>query len=216
MKLEKILKGLGYKNIIGVDECNVFSLAGYIIACAIIMDLSKPIIKDIKDSKLLTRKKREKLFPLVKKRSKFISIGKVYPREINQLGIYLSHILAKQRAIINIIKKLRNKRGIVIICDGAFNLKLEKIGIGSASILAFPNADQKVYSVSCASIIAKVLLDRSMARLHKKYPMYQWDRNTGCPTKAHYKAIYDHGLVPIWHRENFCKQFPQLKEFFYV
>jgi len=208
-RLEKILYQSGYDYIIGIDEVNVMSLAGVELACAIAMKKDSKIIPGVKDSKLLSRIQRERLYPKIKKNAEFISIGYTYVREIDEIGIYKGHILAKQRALNKILRKIPKRYNICIICDGRFKLNVDR----TISYLAFPNADLLNYTVACASIVAKVVYDRHITWLSKKYPYYNFESNTGCPCKSHYLKIYEYGLSPV-HRKEFCKSFPQLKEFF--
>ncbi len=178
------------KIISGVDEVGRGSLIGPVYAAAVI--LNKSINKKfLKDSKILTKSKREILSKYIKKNSLW-SIGKASVEEIEQINILQASLLAMKRAI----KKLKKKPSLVLI-DGnrvpyIKNYKLKSIIKG----------DKKNASISAASIIAKVTRDRMITSLAKKFKGYHWDKNYGYGTKQHLKAIKNLGIT-THHRKTF-------------
>ena len=178
------------KIIAGVDEVGRGSLIGPVYAAAVILNISINK-KLLKDSKSLTKSKREILSKYIKKNSIW-SIGKASVKEIEKLNILNSSLLAMKRAI----KKLRKKPFLVLI-DGnnlpeMKNYKLKSIIKG----------DQKIPAISAASIIAKVTRDKMITNLGKKFKGYYWDQNYGYGTRKHLKAIRNLGIT-IHHRKTF-------------
>tara|TARA_B100001175_G_C19150562_1_gene468014 strand:- start:51 stop:611 length:561 start_codon:yes stop_codon:yes gene_type:complete len=178
------------KIIAGVDEVGRGSLIGPVYAAAVI--LNKSINKKmLKDSKKLTKSKREFLSKYIKKNSIW-SIGKASVKEIEKINILQASLLAMKRAI----KKLKKKPSIVLI-DGN---KLPEIK--NYNLKAIIKGDQKIPCISAASIIAKVTRDKMIANLGKKFKGYYWDQNYGYGTKQHLKAIKDLGITHQ-HRKTF-------------
>tara|TARA_B100000965_G_scaffold373770_1_gene364461 strand:- start:123 stop:683 length:561 start_codon:yes stop_codon:yes gene_type:complete len=178
------------KIIAGVDEVGRGSLIGPVYAAAVI--LNKSINKKLlKDSKNLTKNKREILSKYIKKNSVW-SIGKASVKEIEKINILQASLLAMKRAI----KKLKNKPALVLI-DGN---KLPKIK--NYNLKSIIRGDQKIPSISAASIIAKVARDKKISNLAKKFKGYYWDKNFGYGTKQHLKAIKNLGIT-CQHRKTF-------------
>ena len=178
------------KIIAGVDEVGRGSLVGPVYAAAVI--LNKSINKKIlKDSKSLAKYKREILSKYIKKNSIW-AIGKASVREIEKINILQASLLAMRRAI----KKLRRKPSLVLI-DGN---KLPKIK--NFKLRSIIKGDQKIPSISAASIIAKVTRDKMITNLGKKFKGYKWDKNYGYGTKEHLKAIRNLGIT-THHRRSF-------------
>jgi len=178
------------KIIAGVDEVGRGSLIGPVYAAAVI--LNKSVKKKLlKDSKKLTKSRREFLSKYIKKNSIW-SIGKASVEEIEKINILQASLLAMQRAI----KKLKQKPSLVLI-DG--NKMPDMKNYNLKSII---KGDQKIPSISAASIIAKVTRDKIITNLSKKFKGYYWDQNYGYGTKQHLKAIKKLGIT-IQHRKTF-------------
>jgi len=178
------------KVIAGVDEVGRGSLIGPVYAAAVI--LKKPInMKLLRDSKSLTKSKREILSKYIKKNSIW-SIGKASIKEIDKINILNASLLAMKRAI----KKLKKKPTLVLI-DGNKLPEIENYNLKSII-----KGDQKIPSISAASIIAKVTRDKMITNLGKKFKGYYWDQNFGYGTKQHLKAIKNLGIT-CQHRKTF-------------
>ena len=178
------------KIIAGVDEVGRGSLVGPVYAAAVI--LKKSInTKLLKDSKSISSSKRKVLFSYIKKNSIW-AIGKASLKEIEQLNILNASLLAMKRAI----KKLKKKPSHVLIDGNKLpelkNYKLKSIIKG----------DQKIPSISAASIIAKVTRDKMISNLSKKFKGYSWQKNFGYGTSQHLRAIKVLGITKH-HRRNF-------------
>ena len=178
------------KIIAGVDEVGRGSLIGPVYAAAVI--LNKSVNKKIlKDSKSLTKTKREILSKYIKENSIW-AIGKASVKEIEKINVLQASLLAMKRAI----KKLEKKPSLVLI-DGN---KLPEIK--NYNLRSIVKGDQKIPSISAASIIAKVTRDKVITTLGKKFKGYYWDQNYGYGTKKHLKAIKTLGITNQ-HRKNF-------------
>ena len=174
----------------GVDEVGRGSLIGPVYAAAVILD--KSINKKmLKDSKSLTKLRREILSKYIKKNSIW-SIGKAGVKEIEKINILQASLLAMKRAV----KKLKKKPSLILI-DG--NKLPELKGYKLKAII---KGDQKIPSISAASIIAKVTRDKIISKLGKKFKGYYWDQNYGYGTKKHLKAIKKLGIT-VHHRKTF-------------
>ena len=178
------------KTIAGVDEVGRGSLIGPVYAAAVILNKSINS-KLLKDSKTLTKEKREILFNYIKKNSIWAT-GKASVKEIDKINILQASLLAMKRAI----KKLKKKPSQVLI-DG------NKIpDLKNYNLRAIVKGDKKIPCISAASIIAKVTRDKFIKTLAKKNKGYQWDQNFGYGTKQHLRAIKKLG-VNKHHRKTF-------------
>ena len=178
------------KIIAGVDEVGRGSLIGPVYAAAVI--LNKTIDqKLLKDSKSIPKLKREALYLYIKKNSIW-AIGQASVKEIEKINILHASLLAMKRAII----KLKKKPSLVLIDGNKIpdlkNYNLEYIIKG----------DQKIPSISAASIVAKVSRDKFITKLSKQFSNYGWNTNSGYGTKEHLKAIKKFGITK-YHRKTF-------------
>jgi ribonuclease HII len=178
------------KLIAGVDEVGRGSLVGPVYAAAVI--LNKSINKKILvDSKKLTKSKRESLANYIKKNSIW-SIGKASVKEIEKNNILHASLLAMKRAIMKL-----NKKPSLVLIDGNKIPKIKNYKLNSII-----KGDQKIPSISAASIVAKVTRDKMISDLSKKFKGYHWDRNFGYGTKHHLAAIKCLGITSH-HRKTF-------------
>ena len=178
------------KIIAGVDEVGRGSLIGPVYAAAVI--LKKSINRKLlKDSKSLTKTQREILAKYIKKNSIW-ALGSASVKEIEKINILNASLLAMKRAI----KKLKKKPSLVLI-DGN---KLPEIK--NYKLKSIIKGDQKIPSISAASIIAKVSRDQLITKLSKKFSRYFWDKNAGYGTKNHLSAIKKYGVTKH-HRKTY-------------
>ena len=178
------------KKVAGVDEVGRGSLVGPVCAAAVIFKKNIDKTK-IKDSKKLSKEKRNILEKYIKKNSIW-SVGSASLKEIEKLNILNASLLAMKRSI----KKLKIKPTSTLI-DG--NKLPEMKGYKLKSVI---RGDQKISEISAASIIAKVARDRLITNMSKKFKEYAWDKNVGYGTKEHLKAIKKFGITKH-HRKNF-------------
>jgi len=179
------------KNIItaGVDEVGRGCLAGPVVSAAII--LKKGInLSLLKDSKKITFNKRIKIAKHIKLNSIY-AVGMASVEEILEINILQAALLSMKRAI----EKLPVKPELILI-DGNFAPK------GLTNFKTIINGDEKVKSISAASIIAKVYRDELMIKLSEKFKNYAWERNFGYGTKAHIEGLKKFGITSH-HRKGF-------------
>ena len=178
------------KIIAGVDEVGRGSLIGPVYAAAVILNKSINQ-KLLKDSKSLSKSKREILSKYIKENAVW-SIGKASVEEIEKINILQASLLAMKRAI----KNLKKKPTLVLV-DGN---KLPEIK--NYKLRSMIKGDEKIASISAASIIAKVTRDKMISGLGKKFKGYYWDKNYGYGTKEHLRAIKNLGIT-TQHRKTF-------------
>lgn len=176
--------------IAGVDEAGRGPLAGPVIAAAVILDPNKPI-EGLADSKKLTERQREKLFSTIREHALAWAVARATPTEIDDINILQASLLAMKRAV----EKLPIQPQLALV-DGN---KCPKLTI---PVRAIVRGDQTEPAISAASIVAKVLRDRYMLFLDKKYPQYGFAKHKGYPTAAHIEAIRSAGVSRV-HRVTF-------------
>ncbi|HET7472776.1 MAG TPA: ribonuclease HII [Candidatus Limnocylindrales bacterium] len=193
LRHERRLWNAGHERVAGVDEVGVAPTCGAVVAAAVIMKPGCHRIPGVRDSKTLSMAQREKLAPLIRKRAVAVAVGAASVREIDQLNIYHATHLAMRRAI----SRLGGHDHVIV--DGNRIVGFE------AQVGPYTNVvdgDAKVYSIACASVVAKVVRDRMMAKLAARYPGYGWEHNQGYATRDHRDAIRALGLTPF-HRRSF-------------
>ena len=175
------------KLVAGVDEVGRGCLAGPVIAAAVILRKNIP---GLKDSKKLSRKKREELSLIIMQNSYF-SFGSSSPKEIDKINILQASLLAMKRAILN----LSVEPGKILI-DG---IHKPDLNTDTQTIIS---GDSYIDEISAASIIAKVYRDNLMMQFDKEYPNFYFSSHMGYGTKMHKAAIKKYGITPI-HRKTF-------------
>jgi len=188
---ECIVKGKRF--ICGIDEVGRGPLAGPVVACACIMDLTD-IIEGVDDSKKLSEKKREALFEEIKSRAICYSICEIDHKEIDEINI----LNATKKCMLKCVNELVIKPDVLLIDAVKLDTDIEQVNI--------IKGDAQSYSIACASILAKVYRDRLMKEYAKEYPEYSFEKNAGYGTKAHRDAIQEFGPCKI-HRKTFIKNF---------
>ena len=174
----------------GVDEAGRGPLAGPVVAAAVILDDLKPI-KGLKDSKVLSAKRREALFDEIRAKALCCCIAEASVDEIDQLNILHATMLAMRRAV----EGLRLPPAKVLV-DG------NRLPVLKVPAEAIVKGDAKVQAISAASILAKVHRDRLCSGLHDEYPDYGFATHKGYPTPEHLAALREHGPTPA-HRRSF-------------
>ncbi|MCW2118707.1 ribonuclease HII [Flavobacterium sp. 7A] len=203
----------------GTDEAGRGCLAGPVTAAAVILplDFENEILND---SKQLSEKVREKLKPLIEAKAVTFAVTHLYPKEIDEINILNSSMKAMQECILKL-----NPSPEYIIVDGnrAINAKIgQKSKSGKKltkeeieKLKAIPNqsiikGDSKYLSIAAASVLAKTYRDEYMNIIHEEFPMYNWKKNKGYPTKEHREAIRKYGPTK-YHRMSFRLLPEQLK-----
>ena len=180
-----------YKFIAGIDEAGRGPLAGPVVVAAVILDRDS-YIEDLNDSKLISEKKREKLFLEIMEKSQDWKIKIIPSQKIDEINILQATLYGMEQVVMAL-----NIRPDICLIDGN-NIPT---GIKSFS-KAIIKGDAKYASIAAASILAKVTRDRIMKEMHEKFPVYNFKKNKGYPTREHISAINRYGITPL-HRKTF-------------
>jgi ribonuclease HII len=179
------------KIICGVDEAGRGTLAGPVIAAAVILNPDEPI-DGLNDSKLLSPAKRLKLFSEIIKNAVGFAAAGVSCLVIDEINILQASLLAMRKAV----EKLHLKPDIIYV-DG--RQTIPGLTINQKAIIG---GDRLIPQISAASIVAKVARDSYMHEMAKIYPDYGFDRHKGYCTKEHVAILEEIGPCPI-HRKSF-------------
>jgi ribonuclease HII len=193
LRQERRLWNEGLIRVAGVDEVGVAPTCGAVVAAAVIMKPGCHRIPGVRDSKTLSMGQRERLDPIIRRRAVAVGVGAASVSEIDRLNIYHATHLAMRRAI----ARLGGHEHVLV--DGNRIVGFEE-QVGPYTNIV--DGDAKVYSIACASVVAKVVRDRMMAKLAARYPGYGWEHNQGYATRDHRAAIREFGLTPF-HRRSF-------------
>ncbi|MAO58872.1 ribonuclease HII [Alloalcanivorax profundimaris] len=175
----------------GVDEVGRGPLVGAVVTAAVVLDPARPI-DGLADSKKLTPARRERLATAIRERALGWALGRAEPDEIDRLNIYHATHLAMVRAV----------EALAIDVDAVL------VDGNRSPVFACPaepvvKGDGRVPAIAAASILAKVARDAEMVALHRRYPLYGFDRHKGYPTAAHLSALREHGPLAE-HRRSFA------------
>ena len=194
-EIEEEIYNSGVNYICGIDEAGRGPLAGPVVVAAVIMPRDS-MIEGVNDSKKVSEKKREVLYDLITNEAISYGVGIIDQKEIDRVNI----LNATKEGLTMAVKELSPKPDIIIV--DALN-KIDTLGIPYKSII---KGDAKCYSISAASIIAKVTRDRIMRQWDEIYPQYGFAKHKGYGTASHIQAIKDYGPCPL-HRKSFIKNF---------
>ncbi|QLE01740.1 ribonuclease HII [Galbibacter sp. BG1] len=183
----------------GTDEAGRGCLAGPVTAAAVILpsEFENTIIND---SKQLTEIKRNLLRPIIETQAVCFGVAHIFPSEIDKINILNASILGMHRALDQLQTDIEH-----IIVDGNRFKNYHKI-----PHQCIIKGDSKYLSIAAASILAKTYRDAYMEQIHEEYPMYNWKKNKGYPTKEHRAAIEKYGATK-YHRKTFRLLPEQLK-----
>ena len=203
-----------YSNLIlecGTDEAGRGCLAGPVTAAAVLLPAAFENIL-LNDSKQLSEKSREKLKPVIEETAISFAVTHIFPNEIDEINILNASMKAMQECILQL-----NPAPEYIIVDGnrPLNGKLgmkQRIGkiftkeeieiLKSIPTTSIIKGDSKYLSIAAASVLAKTYRDEYMDKIHEEFPMYNWKKNKGYPTKDHREAIKKYGPCK-YHRMSF-------------
>ena len=190
LKYERKYWVKGIKYVAGIDEAGRGPLAGPVVAASVVFD-SDVILPGVNDSKKITSKKREELYPLIMTEAISVGIGVVNEDVIDDINILQATFLAMKKSIANLIIKPEQ-----IIVDGPHS------DIKQFSVECIIDGDRKSHSIAAASIIAKVLRDNEMIILDSILKVYGFANHKGYGTKEHMMAIDIFG-PSVYHRFSF-------------
>ncbi len=183
----------GFTAVCGIDEAGRGPLAGPVCAAAVLLPEGL-VIDGLNDSKKLSEKKRELLFPVIQENALAFGIGFADEKEIDEINILQATFLAMHRAF-----DAMQRRCDYVLVDGN---RMPPMPVPGETVV---KGDAKSPSIAAASILAKVSRDRVMLEYAKQYPEYQFEKHKGYGTKAHVEALRAFGPSPI-HRRTFLKK----------
>ncbi|KAB1067880.1 ribonuclease HII [Tamlana haliotis] len=183
----------------GTDEAGRGCLAGPVTAAAVILpeNFKNSILND---SKQISEKKRMLLKPIIEEHALCFEVSHVYQEEIDEINILNASILAMHKAI----EQLQTFPEFIIVDGNRFK---DYPKIPHETII---KGDGKYLSIAAASVLAKTYRDLYMDKIHEEFPMYNWKKNKGYPTKEHRAAIREFGITK-YHRKSFRLLPEQLK-----
>ena len=175
----------------GTDEAGRGCLSGPVVAAAVILpkDFTHPFLND---SKQLSEKKREELRPFIEENAIAFGVSFVWQEEVDKINVLQASITGMHRAI----DALKITPEFIIIDGNKFRDYKE---IPHETIV---KGDAKYLSIAAASVLAKTYRDEYMAKIHEEFPMFNWAKNKGYPTKEHRNGIREFGATK-YHRKTF-------------
>ena len=190
LSLESEIHRRGIQLVAGVDEAGRGPLAGPVVAAAVVLP-PDAILQGLDDSKKLSPAKREELFPKIQTQAIAYGVAVVNPEVIDEINILQAALLAMKQAV-----EMFPSDPDLLLIDG--NQKIDS----SIEQWTIVKGDAKSFSISAASVLAKVTRDHIMEDYHHLYPQYEFARHKGYGTRLHRDLIAEHGPCPI-HRSTF-------------
>ena len=191
MRHERELRLAGFRSIAGIDEVGRGSLAGPVVAAAVILP-DRHRIKGLRDSKVLVRSRREALYEQILDRAEAVGVGCMEVEVIDRVNILQATKLAMCEALGHLAQPPDH-----LVIDA---LSLREVDLPQRPII---DGDAISASIAAASIVAKVTRDRICAELDARYPAYGFARNKGYGTPFHVEALLREGPCE-WHRRSFA------------
>lgn len=209
--------------LIGVDEVGRGPLAGPVVAAAVVFAPDTPRVRGLRDSKVLSAGKRERLAERIRDRARYIGLGAASTKEIDRFNIRVATAVAMRRAVCRAVCGAVGQPGSVrssragmlppyrltaippvfsVLVDG---LAFPELGFEHEALV---DGDAHCYSIAAAGVVAKCVRDRLMVRLHGRHPAYGWTTNMGYGTEEHRAAIDREG--PTKHHRNSFSPVAQL------
>lgn len=192
----------GYDRLCGCDEAGAGPLAGPVYAAAVILPRYIDI-KGLNDSKQLTEKRREALFPVIQETAEAWVVARVEAEEIDETDILSARMKAMQKAI----DALPVETDFALVDGNRDKGRTAAITVPHCCIV---KGDSLSASIAAASVLAKVSRDRYMLEMAEKYPQYGFERHKGYGTRFHYEMLDKYGPSPI-HRRTFLKKWEEGK-----
>lgn len=177
----------------GIDEVGRGCIAGPVVSAAVVMPKNHKMIDNVRDSKKLTPKMRKEIYHLVLDQAEDFGIGLVPADEIDRIGINA----AIQKAMTYALGMLQ-KPPAMVLTDA---VRIEEVSYSQKAVI---RGDEHIYSISAASIVAKVFRDAVVSGFDNIYPEYSFSSHKGYGTKKHYEAVEKHGATTE-HRKTFMR-----------
>jgi len=187
LKYEKELYKKGYNYIAGTDEVGRGPLVGPVVAAAVILPKNYKL-DGLNDSKKLSEKKRNLFYDIIMRDAISVGIGVISEDVIDEINILEASRLAMNTALDNL-----DQKPDYILSDA---MKLDR----NVEVLPIIHGDALSLSISAASVIAKVTRDRMMEELGERYPLYEFERHKGYPTKRHIELVKKHGVLKEYRK----------------
>jgi ribonuclease HII len=190
-------RGLGCRFVAGADEAGRGSLAGPLVAAAVLFDLERLTLSDrralarLNDSKQHTGEARDALYPLVLRAAAKSAIVSRCVRGIDAHGLHVTNLEALRSALLAVARQ-----GTICLVDG---FRVPDFGIEQRAVI---DGDCRSAAVAAASVLAKVTRDRYMHGAGSRHPGWEFETNVGYSTPEHRAAIAAQGISPI-HRRSF-------------
>ena len=194
-QIEESVYKEGFNLICGIDEAGRGPLAGPVVVASVIMPKDS-MIEGVNDSKKISEAKREKLYDVITEEAISYGVGIMSQKKIDEVNI----LNATKNGLTKSLEELDSKPDIILV-DALRDINT--LGVPYRSVI---KGDAKIYSIACASIIAKVTRDRIMREWDKIYPQYGFKSHKGYGTSKHIAAIKEYGLCPL-HRRSFTTKF---------
>ena len=197
-EIEDSLQAKGYRYIVGIDEAGRGPLAGPVVASAVLLK-NKKFTSRIADSKKMSPSRRDEAFHEIYENA-YVGVGIMNETIIDEINILQATFQAMNNAVESLcaqVKEERIRAELYLLIDGNQFVKDSPY-----SYLTVVDGDAKVFSIACASIIAKVTRDRILNMYDRIFPEYGFRSHKGYPTVSHKQAIRKHGLCLI-HRRSF-------------
>ncbi|GBD33611.1 MAG: ribonuclease HII [Gemmatimonadales bacterium] len=191
LERERALWASGLRCVAGLDEVGRGPLAGPVVAAAVVLKPGSRAIRGLRDSKLLSGARRELLGAEIRRRAVAWAIGAASVREIDRLNVRVATALACRRALERLPLQVE-----YVLLDG---LPLPELGVPHEAVV---DGDSRCHSIAAASVLAKLVRDRLMDLLGRRYPAFGWERNKGYATRRHLLALDRLGPTPH-HRRSF-------------
>ena len=181
----------------GADEAGRGSLAGPLVAAAVLIDYGNLGLRDrralsyLDDSKVRSPEEREELYPSVLRAARAVAVTVRCVRGIDARGLHVTNLAALGRSLERVATP-----GAVCLVDG---FSLPRCSVEHQAVI---DGDARSAAIAAASVVAKVTRDRYMCRVAPTYPHFEFDGNVGYSTPEHRAAIIEHGPSPL-HRVSF-------------
>ena len=194
LETEQEFFSTGARIVAGLDEVGRGAIAGPVMVGVVCVDAGHVEVPEgLRDSKLMTPKRREAMVPVVEAWARSCAVGSASADDIDRIGIMGALSLAASRALAQL-----PEMPDVLICDGTTPFVI--VEHGGPHVVTRVKADQKCASVAAASVVAKVRRDALMSELDALHPAYGWASNKGYGAAAHTQAIREHGLTDLHRR----------------
>jgi ribonuclease HII len=200
LEYEAQLHGAGARFVIGCDEVGRGAIAGPVAVGLCVVDVSVGAMPEgLRDSKLLSEKRREVLAPLAASWALFSAVGLATAGEVDEVGIIAALGLAGKRALLSLHEAGARIREAVILLDGSHDWLTPALQ-SPLRLTTRVKADRDCASVAAASVVAKVHRDRLMIDAHDASPGYGWASNKGYGSADHFAAIAALGVTDFHRR----------------